>query len=170
MYTAKDGKEPLLSDAALKKSIHMNITRNASAKNYLKYCKLLNKKYPNVINPLPSGHTEIEFYNLKSHFLHPDLQKPEHKVQPRFKKQPNPSRNHNRDPGAPFWPRDARYNHEPEINSILPNEGFHRIQNIINGRNIKATGGSKRGRLPEDSFPDAKRRRMSNSGRESHRL
>ena len=157
----------------------MNITRNASSKNYLKYCKLLQTKYPHVINPRPSGHTEIEFYNLKRHFLPPELQKPEHKVLPRFKiqpklTQPSGSQNNNSvdNPGKAFYPRDARYINQGN-NSILANQGFQRIQNIIDNRNRIATGGSKRGRSDQNSFPDAKRRRMSNSGLRdsgSHRL
>ena len=125
----------------------MNITRNASAKNYLKYCKKLKTKYSNVINPRPSGHTEIKFYNLKDHHLHPQLQPSEFKIQPRFPKN-----------------SDARDNESMDQNSqngsILSNAGFLCIKDIINDRNRIATGGSKRGRL-EDSFPDAKKRRMS---------
>ena len=158
----------------MKKSIHINITRNASAKNYLNYCKKLKIKYSNVINPRPSGHTEIKYYNLKDQIdLPPKLQPTELKIQPRFKidsKQQNGNQSSG-DPGAvPFWPKDARYDGEMDQNSqngsILPTEGFLRIKDIINDRNRIATGGSKRGRL-EDSFPDAKKRRMSNNSLES---
>lgn len=143
----------------------MNITRNASAKNYLKYCKKLKTKYSNVINPRPSGHTEIKFYNLKDHHLHPQLQPSEFKIQPKFPKISKNGGDYSGDhPGAPFRPRDARDNESMDQNSqngsILSNDGFLCIKDIINDRNRIATGGSKRGRL-EDSFPDAKKRRMS---------
>jgi len=171
-YAEKDGNEPLLSDAAMKKSIHINITRNASAKNYLKYCKKLKTKYPNVINPRPSGHIEIRIYNFKDHLIHPTLQPSELRIQPRFLKNQKPqivSQNpppESGDPGAPFWPKEARYDEddkesESKNSSIFTNEEFQRIKTIINDRNRIASGGSKRGRL-EDSLPDTKKRKMSN--------
>lgn len=154
----------MLSDAAIKKSIHINITRNASAKNYLKYCKKLKTKYSNVTNQRPSGHTEIKYYNLKDHFLPSQFQSPEFKINPRFPKnlKNGLSGDH---PGAPFWPKEARsegMDQNSSNGSILPNVGLLCVKDIINDRNRIASGGSKRGRL-EDSFPDAKKRKMSNT-------
>ena len=119
-----------------------------------------------MTNPRPSGHTEIKYYNLKDHHLHPQFQPPEFKIIPRFPKNLKSGLPGDH-PGAPFYPKDARYNDEgmdqnSSNGSILPNAGLKSVKDIINDRNRIASGGSKRGRL-EDSFPEAKRRRMSNT-------